>query len=440
MEDSEMVSDENNTRDDVSIQIEDADDTVVSSIGNKLESIAPLSSERCIYRIPQLLRRFNEAAYIPCLISIGPYHRGKESLQAMEQHKLRYLRTFLDFFPNKSLQDYVKALRELYERARQCYAETIFELGVDGFVEMGVDGFVEMMLVDSCFIIVFALKKCHWLGVSNDPIFETMWMSNAIKLDMILLENQLPFFVIEHLLHLACHDSEPRFNILGLMRSHHFFERFYVKTYTDIVPKHFLDFLLHCFMPSSPNGLPQGNGWWEVMPSATELHQAGVKFKVGRSRSLLDVKFSKGVLEIPVLVIDVVTETFFRNLIAWEQCQDLTNPYMISYAVLMDLLINTPNDVSLLIEYGIIKNWLGDNEEVCLLFNKLCKDVIMGDSKMYFSSLCEDLNAYCEIRCHEWQATLRRDYFNTPWKIISFFAAVILLILTLLQTIFSIKH
>ncbi|KAF8364768.1 hypothetical protein HHK36_033254 [Tetracentron sinense] len=133
-----------------------------------------------------------------------------------------------------------------------------------------------------------------------------------------------------------------------------------------------------------------------VTRSATELHQAGVQFKVGTSSRLLDVKFCEGVLEIPPLYIGDGTYTLFRNLITWEQCQDLRTPYIISYAFLMDCLINTPNDVSLLIDYGIIKNYLG-------------------------------LNAYCEIHCHEWQSSLRRDCFNTPPAIISFIATAVLL-------------
>ncbi|KAF8389065.1 hypothetical protein HHK36_025750 [Tetracentron sinense] len=438
MAETEIVSDGNNKRDDVSIQIEDAGDMLASSIGNKLESIAPLASERCIYRIPQLLRRVNEATYTPRVISIGPYHRGKESLQAMEEHKWRYLRIFLNHFPNKkSIQDYIKALRELHERARQCYIETI---------QLSVDEFVEMMLLDSCFIIVFLLRVTSddLKDSNNDPIFHTMWMSQVIQLDMVLLENQLPFFVLERLLQLAGPDSKGHeTDIRGLMKST--FMNVFMENHTidpDIVPKHFLDFLLHFFMSSSLNNLPQDNAGCIVTHSATELHQAGVKFVVGRSSLLMDVRFSKsnGILEIPTLNIDDRTEILFRNLIAWEQCQDLPIPYIISYAFLMDCLINTPEDVSLLIKYGVIKNWLGDNKETSLLFNKLCKDVCMGRSNMYFSSLCKDLNAYRKISCHEWQATLRRDYCNTPWRIISFIAAVILLILSLLQTIFTIHH
>jgi hypothetical protein len=52
------------------------------------------------------------------------------------------------------------------------------------------------------------------------------------------------------------------------------------------------------------------------MPSAAELRQAGVKFKLGSSKNLFDVKFNKsrGRLEIPRLLVIDQTEILFRNL------------------------------------------------------------------------------------------------------------------------------
>ncbi|KAL6296618.1 hypothetical protein ACE6H2_004760 [Prunus campanulata] len=43
---------------------------------------------------------------------------------------------------------------------------------------------------------------------------------------------------------------------------------------------------------------PRGKLKSPTTPNMAELHQAGVKFNVGTSKSLFDIKFSSGVLEI----------------------------------------------------------------------------------------------------------------------------------------------
>ncbi|KAK1279526.1 hypothetical protein QJS04_geneDACA004578 [Acorus gramineus] len=48
-----------------------------------------------------------------------------------------------------------------------------------------------------------------------------------------------------------------------------------------------------------------------------------------------------------------------------------------------------------------------------------------------------DVNKYCNSKTHRWRAVLARDYFNSPWAIISVVAAFILLGLTLLQTFYT---
>jgi hypothetical protein len=58
----------------------------------------------CIYRVPKQLRKVNEEAYTPKLVSIGPFHhihrksdkeKYKLDLKDMEEHKLKYLDDFL---------------------------------------------------------------------------------------------------------------------------------------------------------------------------------------------------------------------------------------------------------------------------------------------------------------------------------------------------------
>lgn len=178
-----------------------------------------------------------------------------------------------------------------------------------------------------------------------------------------------------------------------------------------------------------------------------ELRKAGVKFRSGEGNCLFEIEFSKGVLTIPKLIVNDMTETFFRNLIAYEQCgylgyysEDIT-----SYVILMDGFINTHHDVDLLVKQGIVKNELGESQQVADLFNNLYREVVTESSIFYFDKLCEDLNDYSRDRFHElkascftWRMMLRRDYFSNPWSFMSVLAAIVLLLLTIIQTVCSI--
>ena len=118
----------------------------------------------------------------------------------MEEHKERYFKSFVERSDQINLEDLVRVIREMEESIRGCYEETI---------NLNSDRFVKMILVDASFILELFFrdslrkkKKSSESRTSDDPIFVKP-RNNAVMLDLLLLENQLPFFVIEKLHHLA---------------------------------------------------------------------------------------------------------------------------------------------------------------------------------------------------------------------------------------------
>ncbi|ONI34323.1 hypothetical protein PRUPE_1G474800 [Prunus persica] len=176
-----------------------------------------------------------------------------------------------------------------------------------------------------------------------------------------------------------------------------------------------------------------------AIKSAICSTSAGVKLKVGLTKNLFDIQFDDRTLEIPRLEISDSTEVLIRNLIAFEQCH-YKEKHISDYISLMDSFVNTPKDVELLVKYDIVETFLGDNREVSTLINKLGKGVQINVNNFHFASVCEDLNKYYRTSWNEWKATLRQNYFNTPWAIISFLAAVSFLILTFIQAVCSILY
>ncbi|XP_040999479.1 uncharacterized protein LOC121245471 [Juglans microcarpa x Juglans regia] len=173
------------------------------------------------------------------------------------------------------------------------------------------------------------------------------------------------------------------------------------------------------------------------MPSATALVEAGIKLVKGTSESILDIEFNDGILKIPPLFSQETTETVFRNLISFEQCYPNCESRLSSYAVLIGNLINTRKDMDLLCENEIIDSWLNRKDAV-QFFNKLYHNSYL--KTFYYGRLCKKVNGYCQRRWPRWRAVLVRNYFSTPWAMLSTLAAIILLILSFLQTLYTIKR
>ncbi|KAF5938366.1 hypothetical protein HYC85_022625 [Camellia sinensis] len=348
---------------------------LVKSIREKLDELSSPSPECCIYKVSKNLKKINEKAYTPLRVSIGQLHHGKEGLEDMEEHKLRYFNDFVRR-SGKSLEELVKIIEEMEKEICKCYAETI---------NFKCDKFLEIILVDAAFIIEFLLRIWfHHLITPNDRIFRKPWMIYDINDDLLLLENQIPLSVLQYLFKM-----------------------------TNIQPKRNL-----------------------TQPSATELHEAGVKFKVSSSKNLFAIKFSGNILEITHTQIVDPTERLLRNIIAYEQCHCHVK-FFADYTVIMGYLINTSKDVELLVQAKIIENCLSDNNDVSNLSKGLNKEVAINRKAYYFTKLHKELNNYCEIRSHKWKATLRQDYCNTPWRVLSIIVAAILLGLTFIQSLCS---
>ncbi|KAM7490187.1 hypothetical protein LguiA_033108 [Lonicera macranthoides] len=401
-------------------------DTLVTSIDGMLDEIEPsVTSKYSIYQVPQKIRKLNEEAYNPRVVSIGPFHHDDERFKSMEVFKKRYFKKLVRR-NGVHLKNYVEFLKYCEASIRQCYSEII---------EMDSNKFVTMMLVDGCFIIELLLKRYYRdYRDADHSILSAPRLWNDIYRDLILLENQIPFFVLEGIFNLAM----TNFYLTPLLNlALYFFEDYNVQQKPPasfISIKHFTDLILILHRPTSQREVKE----FQYASSATELDEAGVKFTMGSSNCLLDIKFCDGVLEIPHIMLSDKTESLIRNLMALELCHYPADSYMIDYFFFMDFLLNTPKDVDLLIQNGIIKNWLGDSKQAAGLFNNLNKNIVIISSNFYFSSLCEKLNAHCKVTRHKWKAMLKRDYFCSPWRTASTSAAIVLLALTFIQTVCSV--
>ena len=141
----------------------------------------------------------------------------------------------------------------------------------------------------------------------------------------------------------------------------------------------------------------------------------------------------------PPLTLDNSSETIIRNLLALEQCHYPDKAYITDYFILFGFLIKTNRDVNLLVRRGVMLNLVGNSDEARNLVNSLVENVIYVNMNSDFYRVCKELKAFYKRPWNRWQATLRRDYFSSPWSIASTVVAFIFLVLTFLQTIYTIK-
>jgi hypothetical protein len=418
------------------------DRVLANDITKMLESSEPpfLSHECCIYKVPTDLREVNEKAYTPQVISIGPFHHGDERLETMEKLKVTYFKRFVQK-TGLNMENLVSTIRDREAGVRHCYSHTS---------GLSSDDYVKMILLDASFIIVFFLicRVEEWRDYYILTPFSQRLMGTALG-DIWLLENQLPFFIIKDLYNLAfaSHSEYHSFTQLTC----ELFEDLatdFCSLQTKLRKSPYLDFkIMHFADLFRTFSLPQSQRLQKRKPSkqfikhlysASQLDEAGVKFKVGSSECLFDLKFTKGVLEIPCLKLYDYTGSRFRNFMALEQCHYLSDHYVTDYIRLLDFLIDIDKDTDLLVRKGILVHTLGDNNAVTTLVNKLGQRIRLIGMNSNYCCLCEKLNTFYEDPWHSWKVVLRRDYFSTPWRTSSTAAAVIFLVLTVIQTICSI--
>ncbi|KAI3442145.1 uncharacterized protein J3R85_001461 [Psidium guajava] len=399
---------------------------VVINIKKKINNLPPVSVERCIYQVPEKLRRANEEAYTPQVVSIGPFHRDKMVLQSTEEIKLKYLKGFLSCI-KADLVACTRMIKESEDRIRQCYQEKLTQ---------GSNDLVEMILVDAVFVVELFIRN-HYPEYrdGNDGIFSKQWMSNAVLHDVLLLENQVPFFVLENL-----------YNLTTLRNTVTFFKLSY-EYFKDVLPghelagtripvRHLVDYVRAMQLPSSPQGVMFKQAKkFELTRSAKELQEAGVTFRPAKgTSSLLDVVFNDGILVMRRVILHEWTEAYFRNMVAYEQCHH-EYKHISSYVILLDSLIQKPKDIDILISCGILENQLGSADDVAHLINGMYKGTVRGSSEFLYSSQCVSLNEHWQA--HRRKAILNRDYFSKPWFKISAVAGGVLLVLTIAQTVCS---
>ncbi|XP_010426171.1 PREDICTED: LOW QUALITY PROTEIN: UPF0481 protein At3g47200-like [Camelina sativa] len=421
----------------------------------------------CIFRVPESFVAMNPEAYKPKVVSIGPYHYGEKHLQMIQQHKLRFLKLFLDEARKNGVDEnvLVKAVTDSEEKIRKSNSE---ELRVDDLEPKEQHSLMFLMVLDGCFILMLFLIVSSNIGLNeeNDPLFTIPWILLSIQSDLLLLENQVLFFVLQTLY------VKSKIGLPGDLNriAFEFFKRSidkqgsYWEKHRNFQAKHLLDLIRKTFLPnmrsvgesettsSQDVQLHEGNsgkvsssdstGVVPLILSAKRLRLQGIKFRLRRIEeedSILDIKLKKNRLQIPLLRFDGFISSFFLNCVAFEQFYTDSSNDITSYVVFMGCLLDGEEDVTFLRnEKLIIENHFGSNSEVSEFFKSISKDVLFEIHTSYLNNVFKGVNEYTKKWYNGLWAGFKHTHFESPWTCLSSFAVVFVIFLTMLQAIVAI--
>ncbi|KAG6789063.1 hypothetical protein POTOM_005147 [Populus tomentosa] len=177
----------------------------VINIGRALEKELEDDDEDpvCIFTVPKTLMSSNPDTYTPQQLSLGPYHYLRPDLHEMECYKLSAAKKLQNqLHSSHRFENLVEQLIKLEPKIRACYHK---------YLSFNAETLAWMMALDVSFLLEF-LQIYSLKETSSSSRVVTSRMSHlldyskrksvhhVILRDMVMLENQVPLFVLRKVL------------------------------------------------------------------------------------------------------------------------------------------------------------------------------------------------------------------------------------------------
>ncbi|KAL5578358.1 hypothetical protein UlMin_020057 [Ulmus minor] len=414
--------------------------------GENKESVQQITK---IQRVSLLMLREEKYSdyFVPREMPIGPIHADSEKVE-VKQLKLKLAAKFI-MSSGQTHEYLLQVVKDVVPTLKICFDANVIKLFDD-------EQLARMLFLDGCsvlqFIHSYVRNELKELQIKNTQVV-------SIQDDLFLLENQIPFEVLDHLMDSM---SEGAVNKDALEQSLHQFVGMNLLAPQESsidnkkAPLHLLDLLQQKLLHNS-----KSNGDYKThnrqfnkvskrsFPNIQNLRAAGIKLQSSGSSCLRDVTFTcigwfRGRLKLPQLIVDDSTERKLWNLVAYEMCPDNHNSEygVTSYLSFLDSLIDNEEDVSQLRSAQILRNRLGSDAQVLKLFDEMSYTFVsdhvyqhVGDAiQKYYDKIRSTGTMNLRIQI----AQIYRGLVNHGWISVALQLSIILLILTAIQTWFTI--
>ncbi|XAR68350.1 hypothetical protein NMG60_11003446 [Bertholletia excelsa] len=415
--------------------------------------------KRKIGRVPLLFRnsQSNNKDYNPRMVSIGPYHHGKDELQAAEKLKP----VIAELFVSNSC----KTINEFYEMVLPMVND-LKSYYVEGSLnEYSNEEFATMMLLDGCLVLAFIeIVALPFDNLSEMYVDEIkclgMHARTCFSYDILyLMENQLPFRVLQLLISLK-YEGDDGMNIMNAFLDLSIYwnpkpgRKIKVNACSILAeqqPLHLLELRLITFNRHGYQVKKQSSKsrekfrFYHVLHyfrSVRELKAKGIYVRRNGSTLATSVKFKSyfffGVLDLPIFYISPNRRIRFSNLIACEfTLRDENMLCQTSFINFLKSLINQPEDVKELRSKRILISELySSDEEVVNLVNSITTYPV--ENYDLYDKVKESIQKHYDSKAKTWIAELIHTYFSSPWTFIAFLAAIFVVALSCTQTYYAI--
>lgn len=408
------------------------------------------SDVRWIYRIPEDMVAKKPNAFVPQVVSIGPFHYGNNQLAKYETSKGQYSQ-YLSCRPGRPLfRKLVEEITDEKIRIQKWY----FGQSNSPLDERSLG---RMLARDALFLLRVLRRNCQ--------LFEPGLPGFAVHEDILKFENQMPLFVVKRVFqwdvgtdegfHLtlsrACRALCPFPNIRGelctLREDSHLLAFLYQILTGSSDLTHYTEhnrISLANAVESNRKVNSEHHRMWKKrripLSPAVELKSKGVKFAVQSELAFSEICFDdkNRTFHLPIIEMDSRTDTIMRNLLTFETlvCKEGSRPLM-CYMDMMERLIDKADDVKVLRNAGIIYNHLGTDEEVAVVWNGMRN--VLEEVVEYgpIDTAIDGVTAFCKSRYRIMYTEFKRKYFSRPWLAAAFIGGCSSLLLSIFQTLLA---
>ncbi|XP_072953684.1 putative UPF0481 protein At3g02645 [Typha angustifolia] len=167
-----------------------------------------------VFNVPKALQATKPDAYVPQFIALGPYHHWRAELYEMERYKLAAAKRTQRQFHSLKLSSLVEQFVKLEHKIRAHYHRHL---------DFNGETLAWMMVVDASFLReflhIYAVEEDG--GAGSKPLKRlssrmshlmdfagTKSAHNSILRDIMMMENQIPHFLLRKIIDLQCSSSE----------------------------------------------------------------------------------------------------------------------------------------------------------------------------------------------------------------------------------------
>ncbi|XP_020110621.1 UPF0481 protein At3g47200-like isoform X1 [Ananas comosus] len=433
----------------------------------------------------------------PRVVRIGPFHRKVRT--SISNNKKWMIVYFVNYLYRLDLAGCIIKIKNQVATARRDYTELDV---LESFGLKDDNRFAKMLLLDSYFILFVLTVKirkrpsgytlmpttpdsARLLNLFRDDtteVLDIIFHKDEIAPDLLIFDNQIPFFVIEELFkelkwnkplheyaleffrtihprparHCIDEDSPPKFlHLLDLFHWSRVPKSKYIELSSSSKQLDSIDLARR-----SPNAMEPREtatmfgkkkprqqdsiNWARHTPNAMELTESATLFEKKTSGSSLDITFRRrwfkrigGVLDIPELHIRDYSSFIFHNLIAFEMQSSSRGRCTMAFSVLMRNLLQSQEDVKLLRQRGILASSSITDRKLVNMFKRLSGLTESYQMPSDLCHICHRVQSHHNHGMSQFCGSVILKFFPNPLVTLSVFIAILLFVPTLLQTIYN---